>query len=307
MVSTSAPKTTRRPPTAMSPAKSSKNGSRSTIIQSAVVGLTVYLAPMVANLIAHHVIVHRTNDPSAPLVLERTEDFLTPEDMEALMGGLRNQTHMLTKPDSLNDWTVFGSSRGFVVRFNAEGVDRFRADKRYAPMVPLFDRLRANESNAFVMNVLVIPPTPAQRDAGNASHTPHAIGCHIDQDVAIRVPIFVRTFTAHEVNVLYASVPDHMVGGELELHPFLGGIPGHGAVPEQVVMPASNTLVRFRGDAYHCVRPHFDSPAHKECVHGACALDGARVSVVLEQYRIPSGWYRRTRVFEEESSPVGGY
>lgn len=116
--------------------------------------------------------------------------------------------------------------------------------------------------------------------------------------------------------MLYAAVPEGSVGGELRLYDFHGGLPADGAPPAQAIAPRQNTLLRFRGDAWHCVGPHAPAappPAHAPAeAASACAgaegarrpecplLGGARVSVVLEQYRIPPRWYARTRAFEEE-------
>lgn len=291
------------PPKPKAPPKKAPS-TWNTALQAVFVGLTVWACHWVAHLIFHYAIVHRSNDPADPLVLEETPGYLAPEELSALKAGLKDHEMMLTELESLSSQVAFRATRGFIVRFNNDGVDRFRGDARYGPLVPLFERLRSPEANAFVMNVLVVGGSVGDVDAAALSRKDHAVGCHIDQDIAINTTLWIRTFTAHEVNVLYASVPEGMVGGDLLLYPFHHGIPATSDVPTQRVSPRENTLVRFRGDSYHCVSAHASPP--RACDGGNCSVfDSARVSVVLEQYRIRPEFYHRTRVWEEEDAGEG--
>jgi hypothetical protein len=260
---------------------------------------------MIANLIVHRVIVRRSNDEAAPLVLERTPGYLPRAEFDELRALLSDHGLHNAQTRSLNRLSTFAATRGVIMRFNSEGEAELRRRPRYAPLVKLFDRLAAPESNAFVINVLAVPPTPA----GKLRRAGAAVGCHLDQDLPINGSQLLRAFTADEVAVLYARVPCEMQGGELELHPFHGWIPANGAPPAATLRPAENLLVRFRGDAYHCVRAHV-APQPEACSRAEGAsraaecqqLAATRVSVVLEQYRIPERFYWRTRRWEEEGA-----
>jgi len=78
---------------------------------------------------------------------------------------------------------------------------------------------------------------------------------------------------ADSVSVLYVAVPDGMVGGELELKD-----PRASTTTSSNITPKENTCCVFRGDAEHAVHNFFTSNTTQD-----------RVSVVLEQYKVPVG------------------
>jgi len=115
---------------------------------------------------------------------------------------------------------------------------------------------------------------------------------HLDQSFPLKWSI--GHYLADRVSVLYVRVPRDIVGGALELRKlpdaflnehgirarFAFGDREHPDLLVASVPPAENTLVTFRGDAHHRVR--------------AFNATGKRVSLVLEQYRLPA-WAVRWR------------
>jgi hypothetical protein len=179
----------------------------------------------------------------------------------------------------LND-ASFGKTRGFVVKFNEEGIERFRSHPDYACFVDVFDGLREPLTNAFVMNVLLCDL--GDYDAYDANGV--AVGVHLDDTVGI----FSRhSFVAHQVSVLYVSVPEDMEGGQLELFSYGDGNLPENAEPNDAVEPKENLMVTFRGDAFHRVRSYRTRSARE------------RVSLVVEQYYIGDEHYGKTKTFEE--------
>lgn len=161
-------------------------------------------------------------------------------------------------------------------------------------------------SNAFVLNVLIVEP--------NASDPSAAVGLHLDNTAAINS---ARKYIAHSVSVLYLQVPKGMEGGELELFETIED--GIEAGPDATVIPAEGDLILFRGDAFHRISSmslagdhgfepdelgHWEEDEDEfegaeEMVRGE---DRLRISLVLEQYRIPDAAYGYTSVFELNES-----
>lgn len=179
----------------------------------------------------------------------------------------------------LND-AGFSKTRGFVVKFNLEGEEKFRSHGDYQCFVDVFDKLRLPDANAFVMNILLCEL--GEYDEYNADEL--SVGLHLDTTVGIYSR---HMFIAHQVSVLYNSVPSDMEGGNLELFPYGDGYPDTGAPPEESVAPKENLLVTFRGDAFHQVRSYRTKTGSE------------RISLVLEQYKIDEDMYPKTIKFLE--------
>ena len=124
----------------------------------------------------------------------------------------------------------------------------------------------------------------------------------------------MRPQLAHEVCVLYLWAPPGMVGGTLDLRdparpPWRTAPPGaeRDAV-DATVVPRANRMARFRGDAEHAVASHALSGGDAAVAAVAAGADGAdedgwagvgdRVSLVLEQYKVPIGSVDFTTRFE---------
>jgi hypothetical protein len=202
-----------------------------------------------------------------------TDNFLTFSEYAAVKRCALEHPKLRVR-GGLND-AGFSKTRGFVVKFNLEGVDNFQTSPDYACFAPVFEKLRLPEANAFVMNVLLCEL--GDYDQYNADEL--SVGMHLDTTVGIYSR---HMFIAHQVSVLYNSVPEDMVGGELEMFPYGTGYPEFEAAPEKKVTPKENTLVTFRGDAFHQVRSYKTKTGSE------------RVSLVLEQYKIDKDMYGKT-------------
>lgn len=213
-------------------------------------------------------IQYRTCDPDQPLVMVK-QNFL-PQDVFDELRERSIGDEMAGTATVLNDYN-FAMTTGWVVRFNRDGVERFQADERIRWTLPFFNRVADRASNAFVLNLLVCKQT------GNVSSD--AVGAHGDDTLAI---LASGDFMAHKVNVLYTVVPSNMEGGELEVWPWEHAFD---ELNKAVVTPVENTMVEFRGDAYHKVKG-FSSPSK-----------GHRIGIVLEQYRVPDIFYDKTVPF----------
>jgi hypothetical protein len=212
-----------------------------------------------------------------PLV-ETREDFLDFKRYGDLKACALKHPKLRVK-GGLNDGG-FSKTRGFVVKFNLEGEKQFKASPDYECFASLFDELRLPAANAFVMNILLCEL--GDYDAYSADEL--SVGLHLDTTVGIYSR---HMFVAHQVSVLYNSVPNDMVGGELELFPYGDGYPDTGAAPEAKIRPKENMLVNFRGDAFHQVRSYKTRSGSE------------RVSLVLEQYIIDDDAYGKTMRFFE--------
>ena len=172
-----------------------------------------------------------------------------------------------------------------MARMNKEGLAEFRADERLACLVPYFDAVRLPDANAWTVNLLICENKEYNRDEV-------AVGLHLDQSIAIDS---MWLHLAHEVNVLYVSIPDAMEGGELKVwsynHTTLALVGEDAQVltdavpPDEVVQPVENTMVAFRGDSWHLVQGY------------KAPRGGRRISLVVEQYKKSERDYKYTHGF----------
>jgi len=216
-----------------------------------------------------------TNDQ--PLTV-RKDDFLSFTEYAELKECALGHPKLRVK-GTLSD-AGFSKTRGFVVKFNLEGEEKFRSHEDYRCFAGVFDKLRLPDANAFVMNILLCEL--GEYDEYNADAL--SVGLHLDTTVGIYSR---HTFVAHQVSVLYSSVPSDMEGGDLELFPYGDGYPDAAAPPLESVAPKENLLVTFRGDAFHQVRSYRTKTGSE------------RISLVLEQYKIDEDVYPKTVKFVE--------
>ena len=224
----------------------------------------------------------------------RAEGLFDASEREALLttaiGHPLSHAHVMEDELSAN----FANTRGFVLKFNREGHEQLVNNESIADLrflLPFFDRVQDPEANSFVMNVVILAP-----DANASANAKPAIGLHVDDTVGIES---ARMWLAHSVSVLYLSIPVGMVGGALELY-----TDHDNKRPDARILPNAGELVVFRGDAYHRVTEmkirssQVEDDDEKEEPPSAGPDAGElRVSLVLEQYRIPPEVYPSTTVF----------
>ncbi|KAJ1636114.1 hypothetical protein T492DRAFT_902014 [Pavlovales sp. CCMP2436] len=217
--------------------------------------------------------VHVLSTPADQPLVTRMRDFLEPE----LLASLRRTVleHPASTEEQQLNPTTFSKSRGFVLQFNRAGGERLREPaSEFHFLQEFYTRSASNESNAFVMNVLVIPPT-------NQDDNESAVKLHFDDTVRVDS---ARMFLAHSVSVLYLQVPAEAEGGQLHVYDARGdgaySAPADG-MGDEVINPVDNKFVVFRGDALHRISAfHLSSGGERIDAKNQGQL---RVSLVLEQ------------------------
>lgn len=240
-------------------------------------GVSPLLEPalvLLALLFLQHLVQEATDDvistPQYMPLYERTQALLDAPLLESL------RAEALSHADSSTLSGAFGQTQGVVLRFNREGVQELNASQ-WAGLMPFFDAVADPQTNAYVLNVLIVPDGAS-------------VKLHVDNTVGIRS---VTKYLAHSVSVLYLQVPKRMHGGRLELFhryrskSWTNPLNDHA---DASLTPAENMLVKFRGDAWHAIEE-------------MQSADGQpRVSLVLEQYRIPAEAYPETITFAHKAS-----
>jgi hypothetical protein len=163
---------------------------------------------------------------------------------------------------------AFNNSRGMIIKFtlNDQLKQNFH-DSQLDFLYELFDRIKDDDCNAFVCNILYIPTCSASSE--------FSVERHHDTTMDICEKTFpYRVFLPKCVNVLYLQVSNVCTGGELELFDFNG----FEDEPTQTIIPEKGKMVRFRGDLEHGVRKYtsFDNTP--------------RISFVLENYHLESSY-----------------
>ena len=210
------------------------------------------------------------------------------------------QSHpWLMRPNRLSE--SFAGTRGFVVRFNRRGLDaRVRSHPQLQGLLPFVDAAALPAANVFVLNVLVVrpaaaastdapPPAPPQ-EGGGAWWEDAQLAVKRHLDITGAICSASHSYVAHQVDVLYVAVPAGMRGGRLLVWPpEPPGRPASVPPPAEIVAPAANTWVSFRGDAKHGV---------ERCDLPSGGSDAVRVSLVLEQYVCPEAVLPLSQTFE---------
>ena len=115
-----------------------------------------------------------------------TDNFLTFSEYAAVKRCALEHPKLRVR-GGLND-AGFSKTRGFVVKFNLEGVDKFQTPRLPACFAPVFEKLRLPEANAFVMNVLLCEL--GDYDQYNADEL--SVGMHLDTTVGFILVICYR-------------------------------------------------------------------------------------------------------------------
>lgn len=157
----------------------------------------------------------------------------------------------------------FSGTYGFSVTFRREALSQV-AD-RFPAFAPFLDAAVLPDCDAFLLNPLLI-----QNGKGVAAHIDRSLAFYGE---AIGCPV--------AVSVLYVQVPEPLAGGELRLY--------HRGRHVAGVTPQTGALVTFRGDLTHEV---------VAVESGAPEIAEARISLVVEQYRVPPALRDAVPAFE---------
>lgn len=157
----------------------------------------------------------------------------------------------------------FQGTYGFSATFKREGIGQ--VTDRFPAFAPFLEAALLPGCNAFLLNPLLI-----RNGTGVAAHIDRSL---VFYGEAIGCPI--------AVSVLYVQVPERLSGGELRLY--------HRGARVAALAPQARALVTFRGDLTHEVAP---------VAAGAPALKEARISLVVEQYRVPASRLAAVPTFE---------
>lgn len=146
----------------------------------------------------------------------------------------------------------FKGTYGFSVVFRREGLSEVR--ERFPAFAPFLDRVLVDGCNAFFLNPLLVA------DGG-------AVAPHVDLSLQTYVPDVTPPYC---VSVWYVAVPPGLTGGALRLYRELRQV--------AELPPQEGRLLSFKGDLRHDVAP---------VTGGAPGIYDARLSLVVEQYRVP--------------------
>lgn len=165
----------------------------------------------------------------------------------------------------------FASTWGFSVAFRKEGLAKAR--KTFPHFIPYFDLVLEAGYNAFFLNPLVI-------------FRGGSVDAHVDCSLrSYTLPL--EPPCPGKVSVYYAQVPQGLEGGELLVSDERGRELAR-------VKPSPNLLVQFDGDLLHRVTPFGGA--------GEAQLDGSRISLVCEHYRLDPALLIRVPEFHLETS-----
>ena len=218
--------------------------------------------------------------------VKESENYLLPWEFEKLKKCTMEHPRLENK-NALHK-SSFAKTRGFVVKFNEEGISSFINHPDYGDCFgELFKKMRLPDTNAYVLNTLLCELSEYEEWKNNLT----AVGLHLDQTVGMQGLKADHQFLAHQVNVFYVDVADDMQGGELEVWKY-----GNGSLkeneylkPHKSVKPVVNKLVEFRGDSFHQVKAY----------HTRANSQIKRLSIVLEQYKIREEFMENTIDFLE--------
>jgi hypothetical protein len=180
--------------------------------------------------------------------VHRTPEALPAETIEAIRAAILGSPLL----GETNLSGQFTGTYGFSITFQREALPEVTA--RFPAFAPFLEAALLPGCNAFLLNPLLI-----QNGRG--------VAAHIDRSLEYCGPSIGCPVA---VSVLYVQVPEQLSGGELRLY--------HRGNRVAALAPMPRSLVTFRGDMVHEVA---------SVDVGAPALSEARISLVVEQYRVP--------------------
>jgi hypothetical protein len=189
----------------------------------------------------------------------RTPEAFPARTVEAIRSAILDSSLL----DESNLSQQFSGTYGFSITFHREAVSNVTA--RFPAFAPFLEKALLPNCDVFLLNPLLV-------------QNGRKVAAHIDRSLefyskGIGCPV--------AVSVLYVQVPEQLAGGELRLY--------HRGQQVAALPPLPRSLVMFRGDVMHEV---------VSIGAGAAELGSARISLVVEQYRVPEAVRARVPRFE---------
>ena len=194
--------------------------------------------------------------------VHRTPEALPPPAVDAIRKAILD-TPLLADSNLSGQ---FSGTYGFSITFRREAVSQVTA--LFPDFAPFLDAALLPDCDTFLLNPLLV---------GEG----RGVGAHIDRSLEFYAPGIGCPVA---VSVLYVQVPERLEGGELRLY--------HRGNQVAALKPQPRSLVMFRGDLTHEVGA-IDA--------GAPERASARISLVIEQYRVPDALKARVPRFELRS------
>lgn len=190
----------------------------------------------------------------------RHTDLFAPEYLSHLHGQILACPYFTT--NNLNG--DFIGTRGFSIIFHRS--HRHQVDRQFPYFSPYLDQALQPDCNAFYLNPLLLKPGSQ-------------VNPHIDRSLRS----YCKTIDPPSVvSVLYITVPEDLIGGELVL--------SHQRKRIGQIRPQVNTLVIFQGDLTHGVNPVTEGRE--------------RLSLVCEQYMLEEDQLQQIPEFRLESRVI---
>jgi 2OG-Fe(II) oxygenase superfamily len=189
----------------------------------------------------------------------RTPDALPADATEAIRSAILGSS--LLGETNLSE--QFSGTYGFSITFRRDALSE--VTDRFPTFAPFLQTALLPDCNAFLLNPLLV-----QNGRGVEAHLDRSMEFY---GAGIGCPV--------AVSVLYVQVPEHLAGGELRLY--------HRGQRVAALRPLPRSLVTFRGDMVHEV---------VAVEAGAPVLSAARISLVVEQYRVPETLISKVPAFE---------
>lgn len=191
--------------------------------------------------------------------VHRTPEALSLDATEAIRSAILDSS--LLGESNLTD--QFSGTYGFSITFRREALSA--VTDRFPAFAPFLEAALLPDCNAFLLNPLLV-----QNGRG--------VEAHIDRSMEYYGAGIGCPFA---VSVFYVQVPEQLAGGELRLY--------HRGQRVGALAPLPRSLVTFRGDLAHEV---------VAVATGAPELSAARISLVVEQYRVPEALLARVPALE---------
>lgn len=221
-----------------------------------------------------HMIHYKSSNSSNTTFIEKHPNFLNTYQCDYLTMKLKNHPENVV---GAGLGPGFKNLQGFTTIFKdkVEAQHLFYTVLKIPLVWTIFEEITLPDSNAFVINTLVIKKSKKKSAA---------VYAHYDDTIDVESGFFKRDLTARFINILYVNVPKNMERGHFvawqkglstkhEIARIVGVIDYVKAPkPKIKVKPEKGMYIKVRGDSFHTVEPFTSTN------------DDVRISLVIEEY-----------------------